>query len=355
MARGRTSRPASIPFVLGLLTLPALHKLLEPGEPATAHAGEGGGTDRPGSRTQGDAAARGGKRGVFAVAKESVLAWVADSGPSLGASIAFYTMLALAPLLLVMLAVAGALLGDEAASGQLFQQIRGLVGDDAAATLQQMVASSHEQEGHGAFATIVTVVTVLIGASAVFIELKRAFDIIFKPDPKPESAVTLFVRARLMAIALVLALGFLVVVSLVLSAAAAALGAWLSSALPVLEPVMSVLDVVISTAVLTLAFWMLIRFLPERAPRRRAVWTGALVSALLFAIGKHLIGLYIARGAVASAYGAAGSLIVVVLWVYYSAQILLLGAEVARSLDAPERSAQRAREGDAALAGQGAR
>jgi uncharacterized BrkB/YihY/UPF0761 family membrane protein len=140
-------------------------------------------------------------------------------------------------------------------------------------------------------------------------------------------------------------------VSLLLSAAVAAFGAWLSDALPMLEPVMSVVDIVISTAVLTLAFWLLIRFLPDAAPRRRAVWIGALVSALLFAIGKHLIGRYLARGAVASAYGAAGSFIVVVLWVYYSAQILLLGAEVARALDAPQRAAERAGAGDAALDG----
>jgi membrane protein len=337
--------------VLGLLTLPALRRLLAPGAASygtsqSRHAQEGGDAGR-----QGGTRVPGARRGVFAIAKEAVLGWVADSGASLGASIAFYTIFALAPLLLVVLGIAGAVFGDEAASGQLFDQIRGLVGDDAAANLQQLVASSRENEGHGVLATVITVVTVLVGASGVFIELKRAFDVIFKPKPKADSAVTLFVRARLVAIALVLALGFLVVVSLLLSAAVAAFGAWLSGALPALEPVMSVVDIVISTAVLTVAFWLLIRFLPDVTPRRRAVWIGALVSALLFAIGKQLIGLYLARGAVASAYGAAGSFIVVVLWVYYSAQILLLGAEVARALDAPRRSAERADAGGAALAG----
>jgi membrane protein len=274
-------------------------------------------------------------QGLWGIAKSAVGAWFADSAPSLGASIAYYTIFALAPLLLITIAIVSAVLGDEAASGQLFGQIRGLVGDEAASTLQQVVAKTGEQEGQGAVATVITVVTLLLGASAVFIELKRAFDVIFVPEAHADSAVSVFVRARLMAVALVLALGFLVMVSLLLSAAVASFGTWLSEATPGLAPLMAVLDIVVSTAVLTVAFWMLIRFLPDRAPRRRAVWIGAFVSALLFALGKHLIGLYLARGAVASAWGAAGSLIVVVLWVYYSAQILLLGAEVAKTLDDP--------------------
>jgi membrane protein len=273
------------------------------------------------------------------------MAWIADGGPSLGASIAFYTIFALAPLLLITLAIAGFFFGDEAATGQLFEEIRGLVGDNAAENLQELVRSANRRAAQGIMSAIVSVVTALIGASAVFVELKRGFDAIFHPPAKEASAVTIFVRARLMAVALALAFGFLVVVSLILSAAAAAFGKWLSVTAPILAPVMSVLDIFISTGVLTLAFWMLIRFLPDVPPRPAAIWIGALTSAVLFAVGKHLIGLYLARGAVASAYGAAGSFIVVILWVYYSAQILLLGAEVARSIDDPGLASRKAEAG----------
>lgn len=288
-------------------------------------------------------------RGVFAIAKEAVMAWFADGGPRLGASIAFYTIFALAPLMLILVGIAGFFFGEEAARGQIFSQIEGLVGADAAKTIQDILASAHKNEGHGLFGTIVSVGTALIGASAVFIELKNAFDTIFHPKPQ-ESTINALVRARLMAVALVLALGFLVVVSLVLSAGVAAFGKWLGGVLPFLAPILSLLDVALSTAVLTAAFYLLIRYLPDQAPKPRAILIGALTSALLFAIGKHLIGLYLARGAVASAYGAAGSLIVTVLWVYYSSQILLLGAEVSRSVDNPDKAADKAAEGRAQVA-----
>ncbi len=277
-------------------------------------------------------------RGAFAIAKAAVSAWVADGCMQQGAAIAYYTIFAIAPLMLIVLTIATLALGDEAANGQIYQQIGGLVGDDAARGIQGIIVSSQHKPGQGAFGAIVSVVTALVGASAVFVGLKAAFDAIYHPVRRDEStvaAVSAFMRARLVAIAIVLALGFLVVVTLILSTAMAALGAWLGGFAPWLAPLMTLVDLVISTAGLTVAFWMLIRFLPERSPNRRAVWTGAFVSAVLFAVGKHLIGLYLARGAVASAYGAAGSLIVIVVWVYYSTQILLLGAEVAKAIDEP--------------------
>lgn len=293
-------------------------------------------------------------RGVFAIAKEAVMAWFADGGPRLGASIAFYTIFALAPLMLILLGIAGFFFGEEAARGQVFAQIEGLVGADAAKSIQDILASANQNERHGLFGALISIGTALIGASAVFIELKNAFDTIYRPKEQ-DSSITAMVRARLMAAALVLALGFLIVVSLILSAVVAGLGKWLGSVLPFLAPIMSLLDVALSTAVLTVAFYMLIRYLPDQAPKPRAIWIGALTSAVLFAIGKHLIGLYLARGAVASAYGAAGSLIVVVLWVYYSSQILLLGAEVSRSIDDPSRAADKAAEGRAQAAAATAR
>jgi membrane protein len=279
----------------------------------------------------------GGVKGVFKIAKQAASSWFSDNCPRLGASIAFYTIFALAPLLVVVLAIAGAVFGDEAARGQVMEQIQGIVGADAAKSVQEMLAASDEQAGDGLWHTVLGVVTALIGASAVFVEMKNAFDTIWTPKAVEGSTVTIFVRARLTAVALVLGLGFLVVASLILSAALAGLGKWLGAAVPFLAPIMSLIDVVVSTAVLTLAFFALIRWLPQVRPPASAIWIGAFTSAFLFAVGKHLIGLYLARESVASAYGAAGSFVVVILWVYYSAQIMLFGAEVTRAIETKGR------------------
>jgi membrane protein len=271
---------------------------------------------------------------AFAVAKAAASGWFEDGCIRLGASVAFYTIFALAPFLVVTLLIASAVFGEEAASGQVFAQLQGLVGADAAENLQQMLAAANEQQDEGGVHAIWSIVLALIGASGVFIELKNAFDTIWKPLPgSTSSSIGVFVRARLTAVALVLGIGFLVVASLVLSAALAGLGKWLGGALGIGAPVMAVIDVVVSTSALTVAFFALIRWLPQKAPGTRATWIGAFTSALLFAIGKHFIGLYLAREGVASAYGAAGSFVVVILWVYYSAQILLFGAEVTRALE----------------------
>jgi len=258
--------------------------------------------------------------------------WLDEGGPQLGASIAFYTMFAVAPLLVVAIAIAGAVFGPEAARGQIVQEIDGLVGSAAARGIEAMVESAWLHP-HGVVAAVLGVITLLLGASGVFGALRRALNAIGRVAPLPAVFGTLL-RARLIAFALVLGFGFLAVASLLVSAAIAALGAYLSDRMPGLAELFALLDVAISTAVLVVAFAALLRWLPDAPPSRHAVWTGAACSALLFAIGKHLIGLYLARASVASSYGAAGSFVVVMLWVYYSAQILLFGAAVAATLDA---------------------
>ncbi|HEX6707294.1 MAG TPA: YihY/virulence factor BrkB family protein [Albitalea sp.] len=258
--------------------------------------------------------------------------WLDESGPQLGASIAFYTMFAVAPLLVVAIAIAGAVFGPQAARGQIVQEIEGLVGPAAARGIEAMVESAWLHP-HGVLAAVLGVVTLLLGASGVFGALRRALNAIGRVAPLPAMFGTLL-RARLIAFALVLGFGFLAVASLLVSATVAALGAYLSDRMPGLAELFALLDVVVSTGVLVVAFAALLRWLPDAAPSRRAVWVGAACSALLFAIGKHLIGLYLARASVASSYGAAGSFVVVMLWVYYSAQILLFGAAVAATLDA---------------------
>jgi membrane protein len=237
-----------------------------------------------------------------------------------------------APLLVVAIAIAGAVLGPEAARGHIVGEIEGLVGPVAAKSIEAMIESAWLHP-HGLFAAVLGIVTLLLGASGVFSALRRALNAIGRVAPLPAALGTL-VRARLVAFALVLGFGFLAVASLLVSAALAALGSYLSSRYPGLSSVFALVDVAVSTAVLVVAFAALLRWLPDVPPSRHAVWSGAACSALLFAIGKHLIGLYLARASVASSFGAAGSFVVVMLWVYYSAQILLFGAALAATIDA---------------------
>jgi membrane protein len=266
---------------------------------------------------------------------KAVKAWIDDGGPRLGASIAFYSIFALAPLLVIAIAIAGAVFGEEAARGQIVQQIQGLVGETAARGIETLIQSASQKET-SVWTSIVGFFTLLLGASGVFVEMKNAFDTMWKPE-KPASGLTVMLRARLTAIGLVLGFGFLAIASLLLSALLAGLAAYFGGLIPGAEAIAAVLDVVVSTAVLTLAFAALIYFLPSAKIRPRAVWVGALTSAVLFAIGKHIIGLYLGRASVASSYGAAGSFVVVILWVYYSSQILLVGAEVTSVLDGKRR------------------
>jgi membrane protein len=266
---------------------------------------------------------------------KAVKAWIDDGGPRLGASIAFYSIFALAPLLVIAIAIAGAVFGEEAARGQIVQQIQGLVGETAARGIETLIQSASQKET-SVWTSIVGFFTLLLGASGVFVEMKNAFDTMWKPE-KPASGLTVMLRARLTAIGLVLGFGFLAIASLLLSALLAGLAAYFGGLIPGAEAIAAVLDVVVSTAVLTLAFAALIYFLPSAKIRPRAVWVGALTSAVLFAIGKHIIGLYLGRASVASSYGAAGSFVIVILWVYYSSQILLVGAEVTSVLDGKRR------------------
>lgn len=263
--------------------------------------------------------------------------WFNDGGPRLGASIAFYSIFALAPLLLIAIAVAGAVFGEEAARGQIMQQVAGLIGPDAALGVQSVVEAASRQQGTG-WASLAGFATLLLGASGVFVELKNAFDTMWKPEPV-QGGITLFLRARLTAVALVLGFGFLAIVSLLLSAGIHAVSGMLLGAREEMSWILAGLDLLVSVAILTLAFAGLIHFLPTARIAPRAVWLGALTSAILFTVGKHLIGMYLGRASVSSAYGAAGSFVVVILWIYYSSQILLLGAEVTSVLDGKRRDA----------------
>lgn len=278
--------------------------------------------------------------GAASDAWRALSAWYADGAPRLGASIAFYTMFSLAPVLVIAIALAGAVLGAEAARGQIVAQIAGLVGTPSAEAIEAMIRAAW-REDRSTWAALAGGGVLLVGASGVFIEIRNAFDAIWRTPPQRSFSVSRFVRARLTAFALVLAVGFLALVSMLATALVAAVIDDLARRMPVLAAGAVIANTVVSLAAITALFAMLLRWLPTARPAWRAVLAGAVAAALLFEIGKYFIGLYLGRASVTSAFGAAGSFVVVMLWVYYCAQILLLGAEYARLRSAPRTPAER--------------
>ncbi len=270
-------------------------------------------------------------RRSWRVLSAAVQAWFTHDAMRLGASVAFYAIFALAPTLLIAVAIAGAAFGEDAARGYIFQELEGLVGREAALGAQALLQSAW-REPHGLLATAIAVGTLLVGATGVFVELRNALNAVWEIKPRPtQRAWTPILRARLAAFAMVLALGFLSMVSLLVSAAIAALARLWAGPLETYAILLRLLDTGVSLVFLTAVFGVLLRFLPDEAPPRRAVLVGALASAVLFTVGKNFIGLYLGSAGVTSAYGAAGSFVVLILWVYYSAQLLLFGAELGRA------------------------
>jgi membrane protein len=269
-------------------------------------------------------------KSVWSLVKESVSQWSEDYAPSMGAALAYYTIFSIAPLLIIAIAVAGFFFGEDAARGQIFEQLRGLLGDNGAGAIEAAVKSASETGGSG-IAAIVGVVTLLLGATTVFGELQSNLDRIWDA-PKPDhGGLWRLVKGRLLTFGMVLGIGFLLLVSLVLSAGLSALGKFATGWFPGLDLVLQVVNFVVSLAVITGLFAMIYKLLPRVEIAWGDVWVGAGVTSLLFAVGKLLIGLYLARSGAASSFGAAGSLVIVLLWVYYSAQIFLLGAEFTRT------------------------
>src|SRR5690348_3036193 len=269
-------------------------------------------------------------KSLWSLTKESVKQWSDDYASSMGAALAYYTIFSIAPLLVIVIAVAGFFFGEKAASGQIFDQLRGLVGEHGAATIQAAVASA-SQTGHGLFAAIAGIVALLLGATTVFNELQTDLDRIWD-TPKPESSgIWGMVRSKVLSFGVVLGIGFLLLVSLVLSAGISALGKFWSGWFPGWEILLQAINFIVSFAVVTGLFALIYKLLPRCHIGWHDVWIGAAVTSLLFSIGKFLIGLYLGRSSVASSFGAAGSLVIVLLWVYYSAQIFLLGAEFTRT------------------------
>ena len=257
--------------------------------------------------------------------KDTVLAFISDEALSRGAAIAFYTVISIAPVLLIVIAIAGLAFGRDAAQNAITEQLSGLMGQQTAEVLQAAVASAASKSS-GVVATIVGIITLTVTASGVFGEMQTALNVIWKAQPKG-TTVSRLIGARAASLGLVAALGFLLMVSLVVSTVLTAFGNYLDSILPFGQVILTVLNVVVSLVLISFLFAAIYKVLPDRNLEWGDVVVGAIVTGVLFTIGKSLISWYIGSSAVASSFGAAGALIVLLLWVYYSAQIFLLGAE----------------------------
>jgi membrane protein len=255
--------------------------------------------------------------------------WSRDNVPQLGAALAFYTALSIAPLLIISLAVGALVFGNEAARGEVASQMRSLIGNQGAEAIESMIASA-DKPGSGATATTLGVLMLLLGASGVFSELQQSLNKIWEVEVKKDRGIVRMIRERIFSFVMVLGIAFLLLVSLVLSAVLASLGKYFSYLPESVSWLSQLLNFLVSFVVITLLFAMIFKILPDAQIAWWQVWLGASLTALLFTIGKFFIGLYLGRSSMASSYGVAGSFVVLLVWVYYSSQILYLGAEMTK-------------------------
>ncbi len=262
---------------------------------------------------------------VWQALRASGLGFFTDGCLSRGAAIAYYTVFSLAPVLLIVVAIAGLVFGDDAARGAIRDQISGLMGASSADAIQGMIQNASNKNS-GIIATVIGAVTLLVAASGVFLEMQTALNAIWKVEP-PEGMVSQLVRARLQSLGLVMTLGFLLMVSLLISAALTALDTFLANRLPGVHLALRGLSLLLSFGLITALFAAIYKVLPDTDVAWRDVGIGAVVTALLFTLGKYGISLYIGSSRIATTYGAAGALAIILVWIYYSSQIFLLGAE----------------------------
>lgn len=263
----------------------------------------------------------------WGLVKQVATSWLDDYVPSMGAALAYYTMFSLAPLLLIVVSVAGLVFGEDAVRGEIQAQLQDLMGEAGAGAVQGLLASVREPT-EGLTATAVGLVLLLVGATTVFAELQDALDRIWRvPGRLRKTGWLTLLRARLMAFGMILAVGFLLIVSLVTSAMLAAVGWRLGPVFGGWQAVVETSNAVGGFLLVAFMFGLIYKFMPRQRVLTSDVWLGALLAALLFTAGRFVIGAYISRSGVASGFGAAGSLVVVLLWVYFSAQILLVGAQ----------------------------
>jgi membrane protein len=264
---------------------------------------------------------------VLALGKETIAHWIEDKVSTMAAALSYYALFSLAPLLLIVVAVAGFVFGAKAAEGELYDQISGLIGGDGAAAVQSLMVSMHKQTSGGIVATLFGLLTLVFGATGVFAQLQESLNTIWKAKSPTTNDLLDYLRVRFLSFSMVLGIGFLLLVSLIFSAALSTLGAYLGGFFPGWVVLGHLIDNATSVVGITLLFAMIFKVLPDTDVAWRDVWLGALVTSFLFTVGKFAIGFYLGRASVASSYGAAGSVVIVLVWVYYSALIMYFGAE----------------------------
>ncbi|KAF3999302.1 YihY/virulence factor BrkB family protein [Glaciimonas immobilis] len=265
-------------------------------------------------------------KNIWILIKAATSSWVDDYAQSMGAALAYYTMFSIAPLLLIVISIAGLIFGVDAARGEIVAQLQELMGPQGAQAVQGLLESA-SKPSQSIAATVVGGVLLLVGATTVFGELQTALDRIWRAPKRDKGGIWSLLRARLLSFGMIMGIGFLLIVSLVISAALAALGTVWGSLFEGWEILGHLINFIISFAFITVLFAMIYKFMPRVKVDWADVWIGSAVTALLFTIGKFLIGLYIGKSGMTSGFGAAGSLVAVLVWVYYSAQIFLMGAE----------------------------
>jgi membrane protein len=263
---------------------------------------------------------------AWSLARETLTSWSDDYASSMGAALAYYTMFSIAPLLLIVISLAGLVFGEQAARGEILEQLQGLMGTEGAHAVQALLASVNHPKA-GVLATLFGFGALVIGATTVIGELQNSLDRIWRaPRRRDEGSIAKWIHSRLLSLGMIMGTGFLLTVSLLASALLAGVQRWFARYVN-LGPAASAIDFLVSFAFITVAFGMIYKLMPRVRIEWRDVWIGAVVTSLLFTVGKMAIGVYIGRSAVASTFGAAASLVAMVVWVYWSAQIFLLGAE----------------------------
>jgi membrane protein len=265
---------------------------------------------------------------MWTLLKTSAMNWMAHKDARLGAALAYYSIFSLGPITVIAMAVAGLFFGADVVQGEVSAAMKGLLGDSGAQAVQTMLAGA-SKPGEGLMASLIGLGALLFAAIGVVVQLKDALNTVWEVEESKESGIWHFVRSYVLSLAAVIAVGFLLLVSLMLTAGIAALGKIYASSVP--EGLLQPIGFAASFCVVALLFALMFKYLPEADVRWRDVWLGALVTALLFEVGKFLIGLYIGKQGLESSFGAAASLVVVLIWVYYSAQIVLMGAEFTRA------------------------
>jgi len=264
---------------------------------------------------------------LWSMLKETVQHWTADNVPTHGAALAYYTVFAIAPLLLISIAVAATVFGNEAASGELFRIVREWTGDSSAAFLQDIVRNGNSHPAAGLLSSIIGGLALFFGASSVFVQLQTSLNVIWRVEARPGQGIWGVVKNRLVAFGFVLMSGVLLLSSLLVTVGISFAGDFFTGMRGSFEMTIQIANALISVGIVTVLFALIYRFLPEAQIAWRDVWIGALLTAILFTIGKSLVGFYLGRSGVGSVFGAAGSLIVFLVWVFYSAQIIFFGAE----------------------------